>query len=73
MAMKTKKHTLVHKIYFERDSFATILEQNCTEYKDHLSRGSARLWLITRVKVMQSIKNWVFCLWYSCCVQFLAS
>lgn len=58
--MKTKRHALVHKIYLERDSFSTILEQNCIDYKDHLFRGSVRLWLITRVKVMRSIKNVFF-------------
>lgn len=57
MVMKTRRRSLVQKIYLERDSFSTILEQNCTEYKDHLSRGSVRLWLITRVKVLQSVKN----------------
>jgi len=57
MVMKTRRHTVVQKIYLERDSFSTILEQNCTEYKDHPSRGSVRLWLITRVKVMRSIKT----------------
>lgn len=61
MVIKTRRHTLLQKIYLERDSFSTILEQNCTDYKDHLSRGSMRLWLMTRVKVMQSVKNVFFC------------
>lgn len=57
MIMKTRRHTLLQKIYLERDSFSTILKQNRIEYKHHLSRGSVRFWLITSVKVMQSIKN----------------
>lgn len=57
MVMKTRRQTLVQKIYLKKHSFSTVLEQNCAEYKDYLSRGSVRLWLITRVKVMQSIKN----------------